>query len=296
MRTLASINLKVFSVTVVDDCSKEPMKTNFPITNYIRLEKNSGPGWARQIGINNTHNDYIAFIDSGDVYLSHEIQEEIERTVIDNPQVNLFSWPYLIDNGITDQYDNRLHGNVYKRSFLEKYNITFSKEGSYANEDVGFNRMCRIATRQDGQKMYYLDIPVMRFIKEENSITTRNNSEFIYRYQTRGLSINEIHLIEWCKSQNIDYVSEMHVIAGAMYYWFIMTAINRPEFIQEAWSGAKIYFDKYKDEIIPNQLISGNSYIKKIFLLKKEIHFPINILRFVDEITKNEIVPNKYLT
>ena len=47
---------------------------------------------------------------------------------------------------VTKETDNRLHGKVYKRRFIETHNITFCAESSYLNEDIGFNRACRYLT------------------------------------------------------------------------------------------------------------------------------------------------------
>ena len=40
--------------------------------------------------------------------------------------------------------DNRLHGKIYSRKFLNEHDITFCFESSYMNEDIGFDRTCRI--------------------------------------------------------------------------------------------------------------------------------------------------------
>ena len=47
-------------------------------------------------------------------------------------------------NILADTPDDKTIGSVYKRSFIEMYNIHFSEEGSYANEDYGFSRACKI--------------------------------------------------------------------------------------------------------------------------------------------------------
>ena len=68
-KTLQSIpNYKEVAVTVVDDGSNLNYndlqdKYNFRL---IELQKNSGPGIARQIGITVTNEPYILFMDTGD--------------------------------------------------------------------------------------------------------------------------------------------------------------------------------------------------------------------------------------
>ena len=72
-----------------------------------------------------------------------------------------------------------------------------------------------------------------------------------------------IHTINTCIKNNIPIEEELNSITIALYYWFIRTAAERPEFIQDAWNGVKIFYDYYKKEINPNKLLIGNAYLKK---------------------------------
>ena len=287
MDTLNSINFNIFNVTIVDDGSTSYLPPTLFGAQVFRYNDNRGPGRARQWGLDHTNNPYVMFIDTGDIFVSKEIQEYISDVVRANPNENIISFPYYYKDKITTDTDNRMHGKVYKREFLNKYNIQFAPEGSYMNEDIGFNHACRMCT-----DILFMHKPVIKWIENENSLTQKNNNESLYKDQTYALSVNIIHAIENCRAHNrpIDY--EIQQIAYALYYWVIRAVIERPEFAQNAWSGAKIFFDKYKDEIKTNELIGGNAYLKKLMKYK----FPVNILRFIDEILNNEIIPDKYLT
>jgi len=92
-----------------------------------------------------------------------------------NPNTNIFSFPYFYNGEVTKETDNRMHGKVYKRSFLEKYNITFPLETSYYDEDIGFNRACRRCTEAEEQPIYYGILPVLEWIKESNSLSQKDN-------------------------------------------------------------------------------------------------------------------------
>lgn len=73
-KTLVSI-LKDKTLTkeiiVIDDASKTPLSNifsnKFPAVKFIRLDKNSGPGAARNIGLSKAKGDYICFLDSDDL-------------------------------------------------------------------------------------------------------------------------------------------------------------------------------------------------------------------------------------
>ena len=85
LNTLKSVNQSIFKITIVDDHSTEtPI---FPLGNadYFRLNINNGPGIARQQGIEKTSNPYIMFLDTGDIFISHEVQKDIAGTIAANP-------------------------------------------------------------------------------------------------------------------------------------------------------------------------------------------------------------------
>ena len=299
LNTLKSINTDIFKITVIDDHSTETPIIYNSVAQVFRYNINSGPGYARQLGINKTNNSYIMFIDTGDIFISKEIQEKIANVIQANPEANMIVFNYYYQDKLTSNTDNRMHGKVYKRAFLEKYNITFCPSSSYMDEDIGFNRACRICTESELQPIVYVPNPIIRWIEDSNSLTKKDNNVALYRDQTRALSLVSIHAIETCRKNNINPTRieiEMEQIAIGLYYWFIRTAAERPEYIQEAWTGAKIFYDYYRKEIKPNTLYIGTKFIKKCAEYRDKIAFPINVLRFVHDIQLNEIIPNNYLT
>ena len=70
---------------------------------------------------------------------------------------------------------------------------------------------------------------------------------------------------------------------------------ERPKFAQESWAGARIFYLQFQNKIIPNNLLLGNTKLKQCLAYRNKINYPINILRFADEMFKYEIIPNKYL-
>ena len=296
LNTLRSVNQSIFKVIIVDDHSTEtPI---FPLDNadYFRLNINSGPGIARQQGIEKTSNPYIMFLDTGDIFISHEVQKDIAGTIAANPNINIFSFSYYYKDEPTKETDNRLHGKVYKRDFLNKYGITFTAASSYLDEDIGFNRTCRYCTEAAAQPLLFFNSPVIKWIENSNSLTQKDNGIVLYRDQTRALSLTSLHTIDILRANDINPEVEINQIGIALYYWFIRTAAERKEYIQDAWSGARIFYTKLAQDIKPNHLALGNAYLKKCLQYRNQISFPINVLRFADDIQKSEIIPDKYLT
>lgn len=291
LNTLKSIDQSIFKVTIVDDHSSEPPLFPLDAAQCFRLNINSGPGQARQKGLEKTSSQYIMFIDTGDIFISQEIQKSILDTITKNPQLNFISFPYFHNGELTKETDNRLHGKVYKREFIEKYNITFAPETSYLNEDIGFNRTCRLCT-----EMTFIDLPVIEQIKDPNSLTQKDNQAALYRDQTHALSLSAIHTIRICRLNRIAAEEEINQIAIALYYWFVRTAAERPQYLIDAWNGARIFYKYFEKEIDPNKLLLGNAYLKKCLQYRGKVSFSINILRFANDIINNEILPDKYLT
>lgn len=291
LRTLNSINTDIFNIVVIDDCSTIKPPLSLKVNQYYRYNINSGPGFARQHGINKTSNPYIMFIDTGDIFTSPEAQYGILNTITLNPQLDFISFPYFHNNKITQETDNRLHGKIYKRSFLKKYNITFSSESTYLNEDIGFNRTCRLCG-----KMTFISLPVIEQINDANSLTQKNNQVVLYKDQTKALSLVSIHTIDICRRNNIDPNDEINQIAAALYYWFLKTVVERPEYIINAWRGAKIFYQYFKNDIDLNNFFIGNPELKKCFILRDKLSFPINVKKFIREMWQEKNIPSYYLT
>ena len=232
------------------------------------------------------------FLDTGDIFISKEKQKEIKDQLISEP--NLISYLYYHYDELSKHTDNRMHGKIYKREFIQKYNITFPLESSYLNEDIGFNRICNMIINKENLLQVRVDQPIIKQIKDENSLTQKDNRAVLYR--DRALSIVSIHTINTLVKNNIDPQEEINNIAIALYYWFIRTIAERPEFSRQAWEGARIFYTYFKDKIVMNNLVVGNAKLKQFLMYKNKINFPINILRFTDEIQKYEILPNRYLT
>jgi len=295
IKTLDSINTNVFHVTIVDDGSSYYLPPNINAAQVFRYSQNKGPGFARQFGLDRTYKPYVMFMDVGDVFISSTLQVQLEYIAF-NLEPDMISNLYYHYDKLTKHTDNRLHGKIYKRSFLQKYGISFPLETSYLDEDIGFNRICNyIIKDKDLLKLEY-DDPIIKQIRDEESLTQKNNQAALYRDQTRALSLATIHTVDTLIKNNINPQEEINQIAMALYYWFIRTAAERIEFLPQAWTGARIFYQKYKKEIQPNQLISGNAYLRKCLSYRNQLHFPINVLKFAHEILIEENLPSYYLT
>ena len=296
LNTLKSIDQSIFKITIIDDHSIEPPLFPLNAAQLFRLNINCGPGYARQQGINKTNNEWIMFIDTGDIFVDTISQILVNQAINDYSNSNIISFQYDRKEQLLDINSNRLHGVIFKRAFLNKYNITFSSDGSYLNEDIGFIKACRYCTEAENNPIIYVPTKILKWVEDINSLTQKNNHICLYRDQTRALALNAIHMINICQRNNININDEINQIAGALYYWFIRTIVERPEYAVNAWDGTKIFYDKFANQISEEKLIVGTTYFKKCLQYRNKVNFSINIRKFKNEILTSENIPSYYLT
>ena len=313
IRTLESIDFnEEIKVTVVDDGSNlmyYDIIDQFPEINFYYKRANSGPGITRQVGINITNNSYIMFLDTGDYFIEKNIIYDILETIKNNPDIYLFSWQHLENGTPADESHVRLHGRVFSRTFIQENHITFSKEGSYINEDVGFNRCVRLFLKNykqqenNSHKKIILKPIVVWDRTDPNSITKKNNGQILREKQNWGFAINAMHSLKIARKGHVSKTIIMEEISEVMiglYYYFLRTLIEAPTYIQNAWDGAKLFYDKEFSKLTTIDPLYLE-FVKKHMI--KQLHdkiknfdfpVPININRFLEEL-KNPQVPIFYL-
>ncbi len=309
--TLKSINKKLLNeitVTVIDDCSNlsyDDIIEEFPFITLDYNQINVGPGTTRQNGIDSTSEPYIAFLDTGDYYLSNEVQEEMLQTVKENPKINVFTWLYNIQNRKAEFTNNRMHGRIYKRQFLNDCFISFCSQGSRANEDVGFNRAIRLLIYNDPDfPVFRSEKPVIEWVHDSNSLTHLNRNQFAYKEQNWYLATNELHVIEIAKKNKVNpniIANEIDQIMMGLYYGFLRTINERNEYIVESWNGAKLFFEKgFKANNLGNnekklQMAYQHTLekIRKISPTWKHKHI-IDVNEFLNDLNYYVCLPPKY--
>lgn len=177
-------------VTVIDDCSEEDLfevvkkyKNKLKI-KYIRNKENlKYPGLVRQVGIDNTISPFIIFLDSDDM-LSPTAVEMANSEMLKTNADMIIGYFYSQEKGglyhLRDEHDTTwLHGNVYRRSFLEKNNIRFS---SGYNEDGAFNTQCYLLAENiailPAIMSYWLDCGTS-LTREGNNFCLRHSNDVV---------------------------------------------------------------------------------------------------------------------
>lgn len=127
-----------FEIILVDDCSTEEW---FDESWYFRAiqtdpiverhtKKNSGPGVARQVGLDVATGSYVLFIDSDDMLASPLTLGQIVQGLRSHnfPDILSTSFYEVHDEGVNVRDASSIgwvHGKIYKREYLQKNDIRF---------------------------------------------------------------------------------------------------------------------------------------------------------------------------
>lgn len=193
LASLAAQTDKDFKVTVVDDCSSDAeacdmhdicnrysrkhggeLDISFPGTG-----RNVGAGMARQYGIDNTDGEWITFLDADDVLMPYAI-EAFKVIIANNPDANVihssFYKQQIDDNGGVSLIEVKrgytwMHGKLYRRKFLEDYDICNSPKFSRWADDSYFNAQCTELT-----PLIMNELPMYVYTDTADSITHKEKA------------------------------------------------------------------------------------------------------------------------
>ena len=260
-RCLASIAcqdiVSDLEVTIVDDASTtqnyENVAKNFESIlkiHILRYEINGGPGVARQYGIDHTHNGYMTFIDADDTFNGAfalkalrngiEMQNDLFQMCVGvfdevhEQDMPVGEGPILMEHAQDMVW---MFGKLYRRSFIDKYNIHFH-ESSRANEDNGFNTMARLCMN-DREQINFIPAHVYYWHESPNSITRANDCQYSYGSSERdsfyGYVENMIFAIKEAKKRN--------PYNGFITMWSVNCMVNIYEYYIECVARASEHAD-----------------------------------------------------
>ena len=118
-----------WEIIVVDDCSDgegyESLKEFRPEIRLARLSKNSGPGAARNRGIELATGEWITFLDADDM-LSDNVRCVFEQ-IGNLDEIDIVAGAVKHDTSNSSVIWNSsfriTHGKLYRKSFIDKYNL-----------------------------------------------------------------------------------------------------------------------------------------------------------------------------
>lgn len=218
-KTLMSLKLQTLidkiNIYLIDDNSIENYdellnKYKDMNINYLKLDKNVGPGQARQKGLEISNGEYILFIDSDDLFYDSDSIKNLYEEIIKG-------YDYVI--GITYEEKRQieiynssdLHGKIYRRKFLEDNSISFNK--TRIHEDNYFNNLVLLCN----PKEYELLEKVYIYVDNKDSITNTSMSNEFKNYEIMISNIKE--LLEEAKKRNCDKEKIIAFILNKINYF-----------------------------------------------------------------------------
>ena len=287
-RCLASIAcqdiVSELKVTIVDDASTE--QNYQEVANHfssimevevLRYEENGGPGVARQYGIDHTSNGYMTFIDADDTFNGSLALKALRKGIelqngIFQMCVGVFDEVHEegIPNGdgpILMPHENDMiwmFGKLYRRSFIDKYKIRFH-ETSRANEDNGFNTICRLCAN-DREQINFIPAHVYYWHENPNSITRANDCEYSYGDSKKdsfyGYVENMIYAVKEAKKRNPfnGFITMWAVNCMLNIYEYYIECVERaPECADQNFLWCQKYYNEvyvYLKDDISDQMLS----------------------------------------
>lgn len=203
-------SFKDFEIILIDDGSTDncPNICDFYAENYDNIytihKQNEGLGLTRNVGIDNSHGEYILFLDSDDtldtdslLYFSKYISEGFDTIISGYKRIDpsgnvtdIFTYNAMVYT----EDDIRLHlipmmigsspdkndsiavsacGNIYSKRIIKDNNIKFNSERKIISEDLIFNLDYLI----HASKIKVLDQSLYNYRFIEGSLTKRYNKD-----------------------------------------------------------------------------------------------------------------------
>jgi glycosyltransferase involved in cell wall biosynthesis len=222
--SLLKQDLSACEVICVDDGSTDnsfsildEYKTAYPTVFQVLTQANQGQAAARNAALDIARGEYIAFLDGDDFYLPTAI-DTIKSYIQSNSNVDVFYWDCAVtSNGTryytlphktpvtqmsTDYYDweykkygttpnGCVWGGIYRRSFLNQYNLRMLSGVRYEDELYMFSMFLNngiVMTLHLDQPFYHY-----RTGREGSTVTTLTQKNFIDRLRVSREMNNLLH-------------------------------------------------------------------------------------------------------
>jgi len=274
LRTLSSIVMQSVidkcAVTIINDADGigygnfVEMFKPFMEIKEITLEKNGGPGVARQKGIDDTQLQYFTCIDADDTFSGAFSLELLLTKAEQNLEYHTFIGGFIEEQlnltFVNHQNDMIwMFGKMYRRAFINKYKIRFNE--TRANEDNGFNTIIRLLS-SDTEKIMFLPDTVYYWHYKSDSITRINNAQYSYDGSFVGYVDNMIYAIKHAKQYKPfhNYIDIWAIqIMCQLYIYYYQTVKRDPRFVDQNYKSCQKYyreiFKHYHETMLPDNFL-----------------------------------------
>ena len=295
-----NIDFNDINVTIVNDGSdtfiSDTLLNSYPFKiNYIKNKDNKGPGVTRQIGLDNTNDKYIMFMDADDC-LASNISLFIILSCVKEAKPKLVITNIVQDFVINNEKKYKikkgkdtlpwLHGKVYSRDIINKYNVKFHNDLRYF-EDSYFT-ICYMSSLKD-EDIITLDFDCYLWKDNDNSITRKDRKYGYVIEEFKDFFYCPFYAYEYLKNSKYPYTTEYMIKAICGIYQYLNSKI----FDDKDLKDKKLFYENELDKYISNYkeiFIDLNfDKLQKLYdeeydaLLKRE-HF--DVLNGLDSLAK----------
>lgn len=251
-----------FEIIVVDDHSIDDSVRAIEAMNcesikLIKLNKNKGSNFARNIGINNSNGDYIAFQDSDDEWLTTKLEEQF-RTLKEKKADVVFSSLYSIDGN-----NKKIIPDHLQEGFVKVTDLLLANKMS-TQVILGY-RSCFIKEQFDESLLRFQDWELAIRLSQNYQVYFMDKPLAIQYLQSNSISKNPHKAVT-----SLEMIKDKHFELFMVEKYFYSKLLEKIASFS-ALSGQNP--DKYLKEALTVNF-SYNLYIKYI-LNKLNIYIPI---------------------
>lgn len=268
-----SFNFNDIELILIDDVSTDSSKDiitgyqiKYPNVNAIFLKENLRPGFARNVGIENSNSEYLMFLDADDEY-PLDVCETLYNKITNEEGVNAIYSNHILrtrgkefiglvrEKNYLKVYPNRslknftynfpIWGAIYETSFIKEKNIRCSKN----MEDVYFNIQVFLEADSiiclNNYYGYYYNV---FDVNKNETITNKHSKETFLNYYLDGAT-NIVNMLKERYPNNLKYVGNEFIKILLMF--FLQCEMNfksREETLKKIHDFEQLYDYKIKNE------------------------------------------------
>lgn len=214
-----------WELIIVDDCSKD--NTKAVLENYLemdsriiyhRLEKNSGAAVARNMAMDFAIGEYMAFLDSDDLWHSNKLEKQLSFMKANEYNITCTVYEQI------DEFGNILNKTIKTKAKTDYNGVLLTcpignSTVMYNVEKLGKFIVPNIRKRND-------DALWLQMLKKEKYIYGMKDILMKYRVRSNSISSNKVDLIKyhWFLYRDIENLSILRSAFHICYWIFIKVA------------------------------------------------------------------------
>jgi glycosyltransferase involved in cell wall biosynthesis len=230
------------------------------------METNGGPGTARRVGVDNSNNPYMTFIDADDIFLDAFFFEGVLEYMDKTPHC------VMVSAGFFEQSEQRqvlphiedmvwVFGKVYRRLYWQRKGINFSDLRS--NEDLELNTKIRLTlgkspdNQQDEHVFFIKDKFVYLWKYKEDSITRKVDDQgkpYEYSFNTGLIGAIDAKLGAYTFN-GVDKLNTEREIVGQIPHFFdqihsiLQERPDRKDFLENVFNKMVEFWNKLGKDV-----------------------------------------------